>query len=887
MNETIDMHAMHAMNAANAANANKGSESLATPFATSRATHAAHAALRAVLRFAVRLASQRALPLALSLAVPLLLSGCAAQMAYRDGKNLVAQGKVDEGLAKLQQAVAADPHDAHYRATWLAERESAVARFDEEGDRLAANGARLAARKSYQHALTIDPANERALAGMSALESATRLDGLVDRAEALSVKDGDSARGLLAKVLTEAPANPRALALQRKLAADSGFLRVEAALASAYRKPVRIDFKDAPLKQVFEVISRSAGLNFLFDKDVKTDQRTSIYLRNSTIEAAVRYVLATNQLAQQVLDENTVLIYPNTPAKLKDYQELAVRTFFLSNADAKTVANTLKTIVKSHDVVADEKLNVVIVRDTPDAIRMAEKLVALEDVPEPEVMLEVEVLEVQRNSMQDLGIAWPSSVTFTPTAAGSTFNAIAGGGSSGSSYGSSYSSSGSGASPALSLHDLLHQTSRTLGVSSLQATVNANRQDSNAKLLTNPRIRVRNHEKAKILIGERVPNITSTATSTGFVSQSINYLDIGLTLNVEPSIYLDDTVGIKVSLEVSSLLNQITGSSGTTAYEIGTRTASTVLQLKNGETDVLAGLIDSQERTSGNKIPGLGQLPVLGRLFGATTDDDKNTEIVLSITPHLVRNIRHPDASLAYFTSGTETNMQSMIKSNGIVTAAPLTASATTSSGGDAGAAGQRGGASYPQTGANGAYGSNGAYGNGAYGNGAYGSGTGSYGGLPGAYLGGDGAPLVGGGSPGTAEMSIQGPPQAKTGDSVTVALLMQADRPVTSASATVSYDASKLQFTGVAEGDFLKQGGGATSFSNRVAQGGQLILADSSPGGAGGSAQATFAVLSFRALAPAAQTSIQVQPGSVQGAGGMPVTMLPPSAYSLSVGAR
>ncbi|WP_238554841.1 secretin N-terminal domain-containing protein [Paraburkholderia hospita] len=840
---------------------------MATPLATSFTR-------RGLCRFAAR----HARTLALLLAVPIVLTGCAAERAYRDGKDLVAQGKVDEGLAKLQQAVTQDPHDPHYRAAWLAERESAVARFDEEGDRLAAGGARAAARKSYQHALTIDPANERALSGIAALEGAARIDGLVERAEMLAAKDSDSARGLIAKVLTEAPAHPRALALQRKLNADTGFLRVEAALASAYRKPVRIDFKDAPLKQVFEVISRSAGLNFLFDKDVKTDQRTSIYLRNSTIEAAVRYVLATNQLAQQVLDENTVLIYPNTPAKLKDYQELAVRTFFLSNADAKTVANTLKTIVKSHDVVADEKLNVVIVRDTPDAIRMAEKLVALEDVPEPEVMLEVEVLEVQRNSMQDLGIAWPSSITFTPTAAGSAFGAISSGsGSSGSSYGSS-SSGGSGSSPALSLHDLLNQTSRTVGVSSLQATVNANRQDSNAKLLTNPRIRVRNHEKAKILIGERVPNITSTATSTGFVSQSINYLDIGLTLNVEPTIYLDDTVGIKVALEVSSLLNQITGSSGTTAYEIGTRTASTVLQLKNGETDVLAGLIDSQERTSGNKIPGLGQMPVLGRLFGATTDDDKNTEIVLSITPHLVRNIRHPDASLAYFTSGTETNMQSMIKSNGIVTPAPSNGSSSNAQAADFGTSGQRGGSNTPQTGAYGAYGSSG----------AYGAGSNAYGAGAGAYLGGDTTPLVGGaGTPGTAEMSIQGPPQVKTGDSVTVALLMQADQPVTSASATVSYDVSKLQFTGVTEGDFLKQGGAQTSFSNRVAQGGQLILADSSPGGTGGSAQATFAVLSFKALAPAAQTSIQVQPGSVLGAGGQTVTMPPPSAYSLSVGAR
>jgi general secretion pathway protein D len=286
-------------------------------------------------------------------------------------------------------------------------------------------------------------------------------------------------------------------------------------------------------------------------------------------------------------------------------------------------------------------------------------------------------------------------------------------------------------------------------------------------------------------------------------------------------------------------------------------------------------LIDSQERTSGNKIPGLGQLPVLGRLFGATTDDDKNTEIVLSITPHLVRNIRHPDASLAYFTSGTETNMQSMIKSNGIVTPAPSSGSPATTQAADFGGSGQRGGSNTPQTGAYGA-------------SGAYGAGSNAYGAGAGAYLGGETTPLVGGaGAPGTAEMSIQGPPQVKTGDSVTVALLMQADQPVTSASATVSYDASKLQFTGVTEGDFLKQGGAQTSFSNRVAQGGQLILADSSPGGTGGSAQATFAVLSFKALAPAAQTSIQVQPGSVLGVSGQSVTMPPPSAYNLSVGAR
>ena len=827
--------------------------------------------------------------LALMLALPVLLDGCAAQQSYRDGEKLVSEGKVDEGLAKLEDAVKREPEDAKYRSTWLAERETALTRCDEQGDRLAAAGAREAARKAYQHALAIEPANERALAGLAALESGARIDALMARAEALAAKrQGDEARRVLATVLTEAPSNPRALALQRKLAVGTGASRVESALASAYRKPVQIDFRDAPLKQVFDVISRSAGLNFLFDKEVKTDQRTSIFLRNSTIEAAVRYVLATNQLAQQVLDENTVLIYPNTPAKLKDYQELAVRTFFLSNADAKTIANTLKTIVKSHDIVADETRNIVIVRDTPEAIRMAEKLVALEDVPEPEVMLEVEVLEVQREDLQNLGIAWPSSVSVSPQPLGTAISSIGSGTttSGSSTVGSiaSTSSSSTGTSPSLALYDLLHQSSHTLGVSSLQVTANANLQDSGAKLLTNPRIRVRNHEKAKILIGERVPNITSTATSTGFVSQSINYLDIGLTLNVEPTVYLDDTVGIKVALEVSSLLNQVTGSSGTTAYEIGTRTASTVLQLKNGETDVLAGLIDSEERTSGNKLPGLGEVPVLGRLFGATTDDDKKTEIVLAITPHLVRNIQRPDADLAYFTAGTESNMQSMIQSNGLVTTAPsspVSASPSSSSSPSSGET-DHAAANGLQSGLNGANGT----GTSAYG---AGSGTGTYGGGTGtAELGSDGTPYLGAGasSVGTVQMSIQGPTQVKVGDSVSVALLMQGDQPVTSVSTTVSFDSTKLQFIGASEGDFLKQGSASTSFSSRLGQSGQLILSDSSSGGTGASGQGTFAVLNFRALAAASQTSIQAQPGSVTGVSGVPVTMTAPSAYTLGVAA-
>lgn len=807
-------------------------------------------------------------------ALPVLLSACAAQQAYREGQKLVASGKTDEGIAKYKDASDQEPEDAKYRQSWLVQREKTVNELVEQGGRLGAAGARDAARKAYEHALALNPDNERAQAGIATLDTDARLNIMLSRADALFIRhQTDDSRRMVDAVLTEAPTNRRALELQRKLGAETGSARVEAALAAAYRKPIRIDFRDAPLKQIFDVISRSSGMNFLFDRDVKTDQRTTIFLKNSTIDATVRYVLATNQLSQQVLDENTVLIYPNTAAKVKDYQELAVRTFFLSNTEAKTIANTLKTILKIHDVVADEKLNMVIVRDTPDAIRMAERLVSLEDVPEPEVMLEVEVLEVQRNHELNLGVAWPDSVTVTPLPLGSAIAPVTGqigntigAGSPFSPFGSgggSFSGGTSGSTPALTLHDLLHQTARTIGLSSLRATVNANVQDSDVKLLTNPRIRVRNHEKAKILIGERVPNITSTATSTGFLSQSVNYLDIGLTLNVEPTVYLDDTVGIKLALEVSSLGNTVTTTTGTAAYQIGTRTASTVLQLKNDETDVLAGLIDNEERTSGNKVPGIGQLPILDRLFGATDDQAKNTEIVLAITPHLVRNIHRPAADLAYFTSGTETNLRSMIQSNGLAVPA---SSSNTSGGGGAAADASRFGAGGQPNGANGA-------------NGA-GAGAAGYG----AGYGGDGVPVVGGGAViGTAQMTVEGPPQVKAGDSVTVSLSMSADQPVASASSTVSFDTTKLQFIGVTEGDFMKQGGAPTSFSSRIGAG-QVQLSDSVQGGMGAVSTGTYAVLGFKALAPASQTSIKIAPGSVVGLTGAPITFAPPSAYTLGI---
>lgn len=800
---------------------------------------------------------RRVSPAAAALAAAVLLAGCAAQRAYDDGRGLVAQGRIDEGLAKLQQAAEAEPRDARFRATWLATRERVLSSYCERADQLAAQGQAAPARGFYQHALAIEPGYARARDGLAALDVQAHDDAELAIAEDL-MKRGQipQARDRIERVLAASRSNARALSLKHAIDEKTAAASPESLIAATYRKPVTVEFKDATLKQVFEVIAHGGGINFLFDKDVKTDVRTSIFLKNSTIESAIRYVLLTNQLEQQVLDGNTILIYPNNAAKQKDYQQLDVRTFYLSNAEAKSVANTLKTILKSRDVVVDERLNLVIVRDTPDAIRMAERLVDMQDQAEPEVMLDVEVIEVQRKRLQDLGIQWPASAGLAPFPLGTAIGA------------GSSSGTGTSSTPGLSLYDLLHQTSRTVGVSVGQFTANANVVDSDARLLTNPRIRVKNHEKAKILIGERVPNITSTATSTGFLSQSVTYIDVGLTLNVEPTVYLDDEVGIKISLEVSSLGQTIQTTSGTTAYNIGTRNATTVLRLKNGETDVLAGLIDSQERTSGNKVPGIGELPIAGRLFGATTDDDQKTEIVLSITPHLIRNLHKPDAADANFHSGTDGSLHSGQGggTGAIVVPPPQPARAVEATP-----------ASNAAASANASASANGAAGGGVSGDAVAGGAAPVD---PGSYLGAAA-------SGGVVQVQWQGPASVAVGANVVLNVLAQANQPVASLPFTLGYDASKLQFVGVTEGPFMKQGGTATSFSSRLLTDGQLALSDSVTGGngsAGASAQAVFATVTFKALAATPSTLVSTSSGAPAGPGGGLLSLGNGAPYTLRI---
>jgi general secretion pathway protein D len=566
------------------------------------------------------------------LLLALVVAACATNEEFKRARIEVETGNEEAGLARLEQEMKAHPEDLELRNYYLRHKEVAVQRYLALGDNARAAGAPDRAQAAYERALRFDPQNARAQQGILLVrkdrETAT---ALVDAVQALKAGNTADAQAKLKVIASNDPQNKEAKRLLRQIDEKQMKENMAPKLTAALKRSITMEFRDAPLRTVLELISRQTGLNFVFDKDVQPDTRTTVFVRDTPIEEVIRYVLVTNQLDKKVLNENTILIYPNTPAKTRDYKDLVVRSFYLANADAKQTAQMVRQLVKTRDLFVDEKLNLLVMRDTPEAIRVAEKLINNQDKGEPEVMLEVEIMEVGDNDLTSAGIQWPSQIGLGLQGAAGVPGSITG---------TEATHFGSG---------LVRLT-----VPDPMLVFKLNQQVGRANILANPRIRVKNREKAHIHIGDKVPVITTTAGATGFVSESVNYLDVGLKLDVEPQVFLEDDVGIKLGLEVSNIGSQIKTSSGTIAYQIGTRNTSTTLRLHDGETQVLAGLINSEDRRNSTQVPGLANLPVAGRLFQSKDDTVNKTEIVMLITPHVVRNIERPAVNLEEFNSGTE-----------------------------------------------------------------------------------------------------------------------------------------------------------------------------------------------------------------------------------------
>lgn len=747
----------------------------------------------------------------LLVALAMALNGCAGERLRQEGVDLMAAGRYEEGLAKLDEALDKAPSNADYRKELLLQRTVALEQLAMAALKARQLGNSSEAEGMYKRMLSLEPGNVRAKAGLEALARDRRHAEVMTRARAaVKAGDADEARRLIRSVLIENAEQPDALTVRREL--DELQARQQASeptLKSTYAKPVNLEIRDANVKMIFESLARSTGINFILDKDVRPDLRTTVFLRNATIEDAIDLIVQTSQLKKKVLNNNTVLVYPNTVEKAKDYQELVVKGFYLQNADVKLVQASLKALLKTKDMVVDEKLNLIVVRDTPEAIRLAEKLIAMHDLAEPEVMLEVEVLEVQRSRLLALGIQWPSQVTLTPLATG-------GGG--------------------LTLDSYRELNASRIGLGISPTTLNLRRDLSDANILANPRIRARNREKAKIMIGDKLPVVTTTTTATGLVSDSIQYLDVGIKLDVEPDVRLKDEVAIKVGLEVSSIAKEVRTPSGSLAYQLGTRNASTVLRLKDGETQILGGLISDQERSSAARVPLLGDIPILGRLFGTQQDDNSKSEIVLSITPRLIRNLALPDAGNGEFWSGTEAYLRTRPLTLQKGATAPVAAA---------------GSADAPVA-------------------------TGST--L--AALRAEPQPIAK-----TAGLSWKGPTQVKAGEEFKLTLRLKTDGMLRGLPLQIGFDGKALQVMDVVEGGFFSQNGGASSYTKSVnATAGKVFVSVSRSEAGGAQGEDAVLTLMLRALPGATSGEVRVLVASPIVSGGKAPSIALPAPHVLTI---
>ena len=518
-----------------------------------------------------------------------------------------------------------NPESAKLRKDLYINKDSAVFELTAQAEQARSKGDLVLAKALYERVLSFAPDNQSAIFNRDELLKEIEQAKKLEKAKQLANNNQlDKAKNEVHDVLLENPQSKSALSLDDELSEKIGTTNAQPPqLKPTTDKPISLELRDANIKAVFEALSRATGINFILDKDIKPETKATIFIKKLPIDEAIDMVLSSNGLQKKALSDNTALVFPSNQQKLKDYQDLKIRSFYLNNTNAKQVAGMLKSMLKTKDIFIDERINMLVMRDTPEAVRIAEKLVMAVDIADSEVMLDIEVLEVSRSRIQELGIVYPNQLAVI------------------------------GADTGLTLEALKAVNSGTIGVSPNPA-VNFKKTIGDVNLLSNPRVRVKNNEKAKILVGDKVPIITTTSTANVGISENVTYIDVGLKLDIEPKVTLDDFVNIKVGLEVSSLGERTVTRNGATVFTIGTRSANTALRLKDGETQILAGLIQDDERKSASRLPGLGDIPLIGRLFSNQEDRKSKTEIVLAITPRIITNLALPKAEVSEYWSGTE-----------------------------------------------------------------------------------------------------------------------------------------------------------------------------------------------------------------------------------------
>ncbi len=582
------------------------------------------------------------------LAIALLLSGCAAgRGAYVQGEKAFQQQSYDAAVASFLAAVDKEPDNQQYRLQLKLARSKSSLVHKAWGDQFLEQKNYTKALEEYQLALELDGSLFTAADGVAQTRQYLQAQRLVEDAEGLlKARRKIQARDAVEKALAAAPDFQPALRLQEKIKNQQSTIIDGVELEVNSNQLINLNFREAQLQDVFEIITKLSGINFILDEDVR-GSNTTLFLERATFAQALELLLRMNKLDKKILNSKTIILFPQTRDKQKQFEDQIIQTFFLSNVDAKKAVNLLRTMLQVRKIYVHEELNAIIIRDTPQVIKLAQKIIELNDRANSEVVFDLELIEVNHTDDRELGL----KLSNYSVSAGLSPDGIA-------------QIAGATISPGLSTDGLIGSGVNGNPFAEVSpfyaiptATFRLMKTQVDAEVLASPKIRVKNKEKAKVHVGSREPTITVTINGDQ-TSENVQYVDVGVKLNVEPSIQLDGTVVTKLGLEVSNVSGRETTSNGTAVLTISTTNADTVLTLKDGEQTIIGGLIRDDKSVTKNKIPLLGDIPLLGELFTGTDKFDGKREILLSITPHIVKSVNLPQGDDASIWSGGEDDLK-------------------------------------------------------------------------------------------------------------------------------------------------------------------------------------------------------------------------------------
>lgn len=566
---------------------------------------------------------QKAWKLALATLLLVAAAGCAAQSAYRGAELDAKRENWDRAVLGYSKALALDPGNTRYNVALERAKLKASAQHFEKGKRYAASSQWELAVAEYQQTLLLNPGNQHAA---TELERATvqlrrRLEG---PSEMQRLKD---------RARREQLAPPR--------------------LNPKSNVAILLQFRDQPVGKIFEALSKASQINFIYDEKTDLQKPLTIDVGNVTVEKALDILMLQTKNFYKVIDESTLLIAPDQRQKRQELEDQVIKTFYLSNAETKTIVSVLRTLLNARQIAENDGLNSISIKETPDKVAIAEKIVEANDKSKGEIIIDVELLEINRKIAQNLGIdlsAKTLSLTFQD---------------------------GKASVPLNNLSSLRQQGNWTIGPIP-SVIINFLKTDTDSKTIAKPQLRVSEGEKASILIGDRVPIPTTSFNTSQTVGGNIvpitsfTYQNVGITVQLEPRVHHNKEVTLKVKVEVSQLAGSVSAGSGVDQPIIGTREIETVIRLRDGETNLLAGLIRREESDSRSGIPGVLDTPGLGRVFGNTKTDRSETDIVLTLTPYIIRIPDITEDDLQTLWVGTDENMRLRGPVRGVLGVSPF-----------------------------------------------------------------------------------------------------------------------------------------------------------------------------------------------------------------------